>query len=74
MSEKRKEFMDSLRNNNTNNDGGNTFFAARLESERIEREKARRAQIENLPDKANVFFSLKLDAESERRADVRYGK
>lgn len=74
MSEKREEFIATLRNGNKNDDGGNAFFAARLESERIEREKIRTAQIESLPDKANVFLSKKIDAELERRAAERYGK
>lgn len=60
MSQKRIEFLNSLDPNQTR-DEGNIYFAARLESERIEREKREAAH------RGNLFLAKKVEAEYQRR-------
>lgn len=60
MSKKRIEFLNSLNTKETN-DGGNIFMNARLNSERIEREKNKASDI------GNLFLARKLEGDYERR-------
>lgn len=66
MTEKRKEFLDRLRENQGSN-ASDLFFAARIRGEEIERDKIANKAIEQLPDKANVFLSKNIEYEYQKR-------
>lgn len=75
MTEKRQEFLESLKNQNTEEnerianlpDRGNVFWNARIQSETIEREKRENERIANLPDRGNAFLAKKVETEYQRR-------
>jgi len=73
MTEKRQEFLQSLKYEEEKKgienlpDKGNVFWAARVQSETIEREKIEEEKLAKLPDRGNVFLAKKVEAEYLRR-------
>lgn len=66
MTEKREEFLKRVEFKEER-DEANIFLAAKIESERINREKEENERISNLPDRGNVIIAARMKAREEAK-------